>query len=87
MTCSVTELRSKEVISVENGCRLGCISDVVIDCDSGCVVSITVFCGRGLGGFFGRGEEITVARQDIVVIGDDTVLVRRGGRKMQTLKT
>lgn len=81
MNCSVSELRSKDVVSIETGCRLGCVSDVVIDGDSGCVVSISVYCGRGIGGFFGRGEEITVCRQDIVVIGDDTILVHYCGKK------
>lgn len=81
MNCSVSELRSKDVVSIETGCRLGCVSDVVIDGDNGCVVSITVYCGKGLGGFFGRGEEITVCRQDIVVIGDDTILVHYCGKK------
>ena len=43
---------------------------------------ITVFCGRGIGGFFGRGEEIVICWKDIVVIGEDTILVRKGGAKL-----
>jgi len=82
MKCTITDLRSKEVINVDNGCRLGCVTDVEIDTCTGCLVSITVFCGRGVLGFCGRGEEITVCWKDIIVIGDDTILVRKGGTKL-----
>ena len=82
MKCTVTALRSKEVVNVDNGCRLGCVSDVEIDTCTGCLVSITVFCVRGIGGLLGRGEEITICWKDIVVIGEDTILVRKGGVKL-----
>ena len=58
MRCTVTAMRSKEVVNIDNGCRLGCVTDVEIDTCTGCLVSITVFCGKGICGFFGRGEEI-----------------------------
>lgn len=79
LKCSVEDLRSKEVINVDDGCRLGCVTDVEIDTCTGCLVSIIVFCGNGICGFLGRGEEITICWKDIVVIGDDTILVRKGG--------
>lgn len=80
MRCSVTDLRAKEVVNMENGCRIGNVVDVEIDTSTGCLVSIIVFCGKGLCGLFGKGEEITVCWQDIVVIGEDTIIVRRGKR-------
>ena len=82
MKCTVTDLRAKEVVNIENGCRLGCVTDVSVDTCTGCLVSITVFCGKGLCGFFGRGEEIVICWKDIVVIGDDTILVRKGGGRI-----
>ncbi len=82
MCCSVSDLRAKDVINAENGCRLGYVTDVEIDTYTGCLVSIVVFCGKGICAFFGRGEEITVAWKDIIVIGDDTILVRCGGKKV-----
>lgn len=84
MKCSITDLRSKEVINVDDGCRIGCVSDVEIDTVTGCLVSIIVFCGRGVFGLLGKGEEITICWQDIIVIGDDTILVKRGGRRLAT---
>ncbi|MBO5897282.1 MAG: YlmC/YmxH family sporulation protein [Clostridia bacterium] len=82
MRCTVTDLRAKEVVNVDNGCRLGCVTDVEIDTCTGCLVSITVFCGKGVCGFLGRGEEFTVCWKDIVVIGSDMILVRKGGSRI-----
>lgn len=75
MNCSITDLRSKEVINSKNGCRLGQVCDVEIDTCTGALVSIIIW-GRGKGlGLFGRDEDIKVSWQDIEVIGDDTILV------------
>ena len=83
LKCSVADLRSKEVINVADGSRIGCVTDVEIDTCTGCLVSIIVFCGHGICGFLGRGEEIVICFKNIVVIGDDTILVRRGGRQLK----
>jgi YlmC/YmxH family sporulation protein len=82
LKCTVTDLRAKEVVSIDSGCRLGCVTDVEVDTCTGCLVSITVFCGKGICGFLGRGEEIVICWKDIVVIGDDTILVRKGGGRI-----
>lgn len=82
MKCTVTDLRAKEVVNIESGCRLGCVTDVEFDTCTGCLVSITVFCGKCFFGIFGRGEEMIICWKDIVVIGDDTILVRKGGGRI-----
>lgn len=82
LKCSVADLRSKEVINLDDGTRIGSVCDVEIDTCTGCLVSIIVFCGHGVCGFLGRGEEIVICFKDIVVIGDDTILVRRGGVRL-----
>ncbi len=82
MKCTITDLRAKEVVNIDNGCRLGCVTDVEIDTCTGCLVSINVFCGKGICGVFGRGDEFTVCWKDIIVIGDDTILVRKGGARI-----
>ena len=82
MRCTITDLRAKEVVNIDNGCRLGCVTDVEVDTCTGCLVSITVFCGKGVCGFLRKGEEIVVWWKDIIVIGEDTILVRCGGNRI-----
>lgn len=69
------ELCRKEVICVENAARLGCICDVVIDTDSGCVVKFCVV--KENGGFFRPPPPLEICWGDIIKIGEETVLVKR----------
>ncbi len=73
--CSITDLRSKEVISSKTGCRLGNVCDVEIDTCDGKLVAIIIW-GRGrCGGLLGRDDDIRICWDDIDVIGKDTILV------------
>ena len=73
MHCQLEELCRKEVICVQNASRLGFISDVVVDTENGCVVSVCVVSDRG--GFF-RPQTIKICWNDILKIGEETVLVK-----------
>ena len=74
--CRVTDLRCKDVISVEDGCRLGDVADVEIDTCSARVLALIVV-GRGkFFGLFGKCEEYVIYWKDIVIIGEDAILVR-----------
>ena len=42
MTCNVDDLKAKEVICVSDGAKLGFVSDVEIDLESGRLVSVIV---------------------------------------------
>ena len=73
--CSITELKSKEVISEKNGCRLGYVNDVEIDLEDGRLVAIIIF-GRGKFGFTSHDCDRRICWDDIAVIGEDTILVK-----------
>ena len=73
MQCTVTQLSQKEVISVDTAARVGAIADVEFDMDTGEMVGICVAVG---GGMFRSRPPIRIARQDIIRIGADSVLVR-----------
>lgn len=79
MNCSVTDLRAKDVVDVNTGCRIGTVFDVLVDTCTGCVLALLVFEGRGFLGFCGKGGEIKVPWCDIQVIGDEIILVNRRG--------
>lgn len=70
-----TTLKCKEVVNVCDGCRLGFVSDIDIDCRSGQVVAIVV-PGRGkCFGLVGRHEDFVIPWKCITQIGDDIILI------------
>lgn len=88
MLCTLNELCQKEVINIDTAERLGFISDVEIDVETGEIINICVFVG---GGFFKSKNPVRIGRRDIVKIGVETVLVKNvpapaptpgGGRRL-----
>lgn len=69
------DLKQKEVINIRTCCSLGCISDLDIDCRSGCINALIVpgpgyFCW-----FLGRDFEFFIPWRCIIQIGCDIILV------------
>lgn len=75
MTYLFSELRSKEVIHVGDGERLGFVSDVEIDTVTGRVVSISVPGAYKILGLFGKETDRRIPWENIKKIGDDLVIV------------
>ncbi len=73
--CSVSELRSKEVVNVLDGYRLGLVHDVNFDLSQGRAVSLIVLGARRFFGLFGREEDYIIPWTEIKKIGADVVLV------------
>ena len=69
------ELRSKDVINICDGKRLGFIHDAVIDVCSGCVKAIIVLCDCRVFSF-AKSEELVIPWDKIGCFGADTVLVK-----------
>ena len=75
MNCRISDMRYKDVINIKDGSRVGYVSDVEIDTLSACLVAI-VICGRSrFFGLWGREEDVIIYWRDIVVIGEDAILV------------
>lgn len=75
MNCCITDMREKEVINLNDGCRFGHVCDVEVDTCSGCIVSIIIYGKAKCFGLLGRHNDIKICWKDIKVIGDDTILV------------
>ena len=73
--CKVTDLRNKEVINSQSGCRLGCVDDVEIDTSTARLISIIIYGKPRFFGLFGRCEDIVIKWSDVKLIGEDTILV------------
>ena len=73
--CSINDLKNKEVINVYDGARLGTISDVEIDLDTGRLVSIILPGAYKFMGFLGKEDDIVIRFEDIKKIGDDVIII------------
>ena len=68
-------LRCKEVINVSDGCRLGYVSDLELELETGRVLALVVPCPGRFFGLFGCKEEYVIPWPCIRRIGDDIILV------------
>lgn len=74
MSCSLNELRDKEVVNVCDGRRLGYVCDLEIDLACGKICAVLV---PGDSRFFGLGKgcDCRIPWECIERIGDDIILV------------
>lgn len=75
MENSFLELRSKEVINVTDGKKLGHIIDIVFDLPSGRVKGLVVPICTGGFSLFKPTQQAFIPFNQICKIGDDTILV------------
>lgn len=76
MACRMAELRSKEVVSVKDGGRLGFVCDLEIDTKTAAVTSLVVYGRARWFGLLGREPDTVIAWKDVEMIGGDIVLVK-----------
>lgn len=70
-----SDLKVKEVINIIDGKRLGAISDIEIDVETGKLTSIVVPGNGRFLGLFGRNEDVVIPWEKISKIGFDVILV------------
>ena len=75
MSVKFTQLQCKEVICVQDGRRLGFISDVLVEVPEGCVCAIVVPGPCRYLGCLGRSEDFLIPWSCVCRIGPDVVLV------------
>lgn len=72
---SLSLLCQKDVINISTGQNIGRVDDIEF-CRENAVVQYLVIFGRPkLFGLLGRGQDIRIAWEDVVIIGKDSVLV------------
>lgn len=74
MEISFSEFRSKMVVNLTDGRRLGHVIDLIFDQNSAKISGVIVPGGRG--GFFKSKEDLFIPYQYICKIGLDTILVQ-----------
>ncbi|HAK74019.1 MAG TPA: YlmC/YmxH family sporulation protein [Sporomusaceae bacterium] len=70
-----SDLKLKEVVNVLDGKRLGGITDIEIDIETGRLTAIVVPGQGKFLGLFGRNEDIVIPWEKINKIGMDVILV------------
>ena len=71
----IATLKTKEVINKKDGCRLGHVCDVEIDCATGQVVNIVVCRGGRTFSPYACERDLRIAWCDVDVVGNDIILV------------
>lgn len=75
MICNFSDLRNKEVVSVQTGLKLGYIDDIELNTADNTVMSLVIFGRPRAFGMFGRDDDIIIKCENIQLIGEDTILV------------
>ncbi|RWR14055.1 YlmC/YmxH family sporulation protein [Siminovitchia fortis] len=75
----ISEFQVKDVVNISDGRKLGNISDIEINLDSGRIESIIISFAGKLLGFFGKDDEVVIPWNQIIKIGEDVILVRYNG--------
>lgn len=75
MNCCFSDLRSKEVINISTGQRLGYICDMEIDITDGKILSLIVPGDRKMGGLVPGDRDYLIPWQGVARMGKDIILV------------
>lgn len=69
-------MQAKEIVNLSNGKRLGHISDLHINLETGKIDAIIIHPSGKMMSLFNREPEVTIDWKNIVKIGSDVILVR-----------
>lgn len=75
MVLKFSDLKAKEVIHIVDGERVGFISDIEIDSETGNVTAICVPGGYKAMGLLGKEPDRAIRWECIKKIGDDLVII------------
>ncbi|PSR30003.1 MAG: YlmC/YmxH family sporulation protein [Sulfobacillus thermosulfidooxidans] len=70
-----SELRTKDVINITDGRRLGFVGDLELDLERGHIKAVIILGSSHLLGLFGRERDTVISWEQIRKIGHDVILV------------
>ncbi|MBM7571745.1 YlmC/YmxH family sporulation protein [Aquibacillus albus] len=76
---TLTDLQIKDIIMVDDGKKLGNITDLEIDVDKGKILYLIIGTKGKVMGMFGKQDEMIIPWENIVTIGSDVILVKKQG--------
>lgn len=72
---SLSLLSQKDVISITTGQNIGRVDDVEFCRSTALVQNLIIFGRPKLFGLLGRGEDIRIPWEEVVIIGKDAILI------------
>ena len=75
MDFRITDMRSKEVINITNGERMGYIYDIMFSVDTGCITAIILPGESKMFGIFGNSEDVIIPWDRVKKVSNDMILV------------
>jgi YlmC/YmxH family sporulation protein len=75
MLFKISDLGLRDIVNLVDGAKLGPVSDVYIDLETGKVISLVLSGGKKYFGLLAAGRDVVVPWEKIKKIGVDTVLV------------
>lgn len=75
MLLKFCELRRREVINLNDGCRLGYVGDLEMTIPEGCIKGIIVYGRSRFFGLLGREEDFYIPWDCIQKFGSDIILI------------
>ncbi|MFQ6832181.1 YlmC/YmxH family sporulation protein [Butyricicoccus pullicaecorum] len=73
---TLSELRCREIINLCDGARMGYVSDIQFNPDSGQITALIVPETAGVLGLLGRGDDAVIPWESVEKIGEDIIFVR-----------
>jgi len=74
---TLSQLQMKDIVFVEDGTRIGNLTDIDINVDTGNITSLVVATKSKVLGVFGESREIIIPWNHVIKIGQDVILVRK----------
>ena len=81
MICRINDFRDKDIANAADGTRLGLVGDIELDTETAALTAIVIRGRWRWFGLLGREKDIVIPWEEIEVIGEDTILVRRNPDK------
>ena len=75
MKCTLSEMRNKEIINIQNGARLGYVDDVEFETETASIKSFIVYGRSRFFGLLGKEDDLVITCDEIEIVGVDTILI------------
>ena len=82
MECRISDMRSKEVINITDGDRLGYIYDIMFSAETGKITAVILPGHSRILGLFGHESDIIIPWSSVRKVSSDVILVETEGKNI-----